>query len=143
MRPAADVACDVYHGQWVPDPSPPPYTNASCAAISQHQDCQGNGRPDSGYEHWRWQPNGCALQRFNASEFARRMRRKSVLFIGDSVARNQMESLLCLLSQVRAEATQRGKAKRRGGGWVSMGGRAHCDSGVVKYGAHGHNPWLC
>ena len=98
---AVPADCDLYHGRWVPDPLPPLYTNATCRGISQHQNCQGNGRPDSGYERWQWKPNGCDLPRFDAREFARLMRRKSILFVGDSVARNQMESLVCLLSQVR------------------------------------------
>ncbi|CAI5974559.1 unnamed protein product [Closterium sp. NIES-64] len=96
--------CDLYHGTWQPDLEPPLYTNNTCAAISQHQNCQGNGRPDSGYERWRWRPGGreeCgALPRFDAVEFMHVMRGKSVLFVGDSVARNHMESLICLLSQV-------------------------------------------
>ena len=102
-RAAVPADCDLYHGRWVPDPLPPLYTNATCRGISQHQNCQGNGRPDSGYERWQWKPNGCDLPRFDAREFARLMRRKSILFVGDSVARNQMESLVCLLSQVRGE----------------------------------------
>ncbi|CAI5481729.1 unnamed protein product [Closterium sp. Yama58-4] len=98
--------CDLYHGSWQPDSEPPLYTNSTCGAISQHQNCQGNGRPDSGYERWRWRPGGreeCgALPRFDAVEFMHVMRGKSVLFVGDSVARNHMESLICLLSQVEA-----------------------------------------
>ncbi|CAI7901871.1 unnamed protein product [Closterium sp. NIES-53] len=96
--------CDLYHGTWQPDLDPPLYTNNTCAAISQHQNCQGNGRPDSAYERWRWRPEGreecAALPRFDAVEFMHLMRGKSVLFVGDSVARNHMESLICLLSQV-------------------------------------------
>ncbi|CAI5475048.1 unnamed protein product [Closterium sp. Yama58-4] len=96
--------CDLYHGSWQPDLDPPLYTNNTCATISQHQNCQGNGRPDSAYERWRWRPGGreeCgALPRFDAVEFMHVMRGKSVLFVGDSVARNHMESLVCLLSQV-------------------------------------------
>ncbi|GJP78956.1 hypothetical protein CLOP_g9214 [Closterium sp. NIES-67] len=96
--------CDLYHGTWEPDTEPPLYTNNTCAAISRHQNCQGNGRPDSAYERWRWRPGGrgeCrGLPRFDAVEFMHVMRGRSVLFVGDSVARNHMESLICLLSQV-------------------------------------------
>ncbi|CAI5475613.1 unnamed protein product [Closterium sp. Yama58-4] len=96
------LACDLYRGSWVPDTSPPLYTNATCPNITRHQNCQGNGRPDSQYERWQWRPKGaaCALPRFDAEEFMRVMRGRGVLFVGDSVARNHFESLVCLLSQV-------------------------------------------
>lgn len=63
------------------------------------QNCQGNGRPDSEYEKWRWKPSECELPRFDAKKFLELMRGKTLAFIGDSVARNQMESMLCLLWQ--------------------------------------------
>eukprot|EP00897_Mesotaenium_endlicherianum_P000957 jgi/Mesen1/10862/ME000093S10375 len=92
--------CDLFHGSWVDDPAGGPYyTNETCGFISEHQDCRGNGRPDHAYEGWRWKPRGCSLPRFDTDEFFRIMRRKTIAFVGDSVARNHMESLLCLLSQ--------------------------------------------
>lgn len=65
------------------------------------QNCQGNGRPDKDYENWRWKPDQCDLPRFNPKKFLELMRGKTLAFIGDSVARNQMESLLCILWQVK------------------------------------------
>lgn len=65
------------------------------------QNCQGNGRPDKDYENWRWRPSQCDLPRFDAKMFLEIMRGKTLAFIGDSVARNQMESMLCILWQVR------------------------------------------
>lgn len=38
------------------------------------------------------------LCRFNGLEFARRMRGRSVMFVGDSLGRNQWESLVCLIA---------------------------------------------
>lgn len=93
-------SCDLYHGGWVFDSSGPLYTNNSCPVITQMQNCQGNGRPDKDYEYWRWKPEQCILPRFDARKFLELMRGKTLAFVGDSVARNQMESLLCILWQV-------------------------------------------
>ncbi|KAL5656357.1 hypothetical protein ACJX0J_035676, partial [Zea mays] len=92
--------CDLYRGEWVTDSSGPLYTNNSCPIITQMQNCQGNGRPDKDYENWRWKPEQCNLPRFDARKFLELMRGKTLAFVGDSVARNQMESLLCILWQV-------------------------------------------
>jgi len=98
---AEQGTCDLYHGRWVLDTSEPLYTNNSCPIITQMQNCQGNGRPDKEYENWRWKPEQCILPRFDARKFLELMRGKTLAFVGDSVARNQMESLVCLLWQVR------------------------------------------
>lgn len=92
--------CDIFHGEWVKDSSYPLYTSATCKIISEHQNCQGNGRPDSAYEKWRWKPHECELPRFDAKEFLRVMKGKRILFVGDSLSRNHLESLVCLLDQV-------------------------------------------
>ncbi|KAK6926345.1 PC-Esterase [Dillenia turbinata] len=94
-----DSECDLYHGKWFFDSSGPLYTNNSCPILTQMQNCQGNGRPDKDYENWRWKPSLCELPRFDAKKFLELMRGKTLAFIGDSVARNQMESLLCILWQ--------------------------------------------
>ncbi|XP_020689183.1 protein YLS7 [Dendrobium catenatum] len=94
------VRCDLYHGKWVHNPEGPLYTNNSCPIITQLQNCQGNGRPDKDYENWRWKPDQCELPKFDAKKFLELMRGKTLAFVGDSVARNQMESLLCILWQV-------------------------------------------
>ncbi|ESW15891.1 hypothetical protein PHAVU_007G111400 [Phaseolus vulgaris] len=94
------VGCDLYHGHWIHDPSGPLYSNNSCPVLTQMQNCQGNGRPDKDYENWRWKPSQCDLPRFDPKKFLEMMRGKTLAFIGDSVARNQMESMLCILWQV-------------------------------------------
>ncbi|XP_010671971.2 protein YLS7 [Beta vulgaris subsp. vulgaris] len=99
-KASVNAECDLYHGEWFYDPAGPVYTNNSCPVITQMQNCQGNGRPDKEYENWRWRPAQCELPRFNGTKFLELMRGKTLAFVGDSVARNQMESLLCLLWQV-------------------------------------------
>ncbi|OIW07239.1 hypothetical protein TanjilG_08354 [Lupinus angustifolius] len=99
--------CDLYHGDWIYDPSGPLYTNNSCPVLTQMQNCQGNGRPDKDYENFRWKPSQCDIPRFDPKKFLELMRGKTLAFIGDSVARNQMESMLCILWQVE-------KPKNRG-----------------------------
>lgn len=94
--------CDLYHGKWIHDSTGPLYTNDSCPVLTQMQNCQGNGRPDKDYENWRWKPSQCDLPRFDPKQFLELMRGKTIAFIGDSVGRNQMESMLCILWQVRA-----------------------------------------
>lgn len=94
--------CDIFKGEWVPDMSgePPPYTGESCPVIHGHYDCMRYGRPDLGYVRWRWRPDGgCEMRRFDAARFLAAMRGRSVAFVGDSLARNQMHSLVCLLSR--------------------------------------------
>ncbi|GAB4828061.1 Protein yls7 [Ancistrocladus abbreviatus] len=97
---SVNPGCDLYHGHWFYDSSGPLYTNNSCPVLTQMQNCQGNGRPDKEYENWRWRPSQCELPRFNGTKFLELMSGKTLAFVGDSVARNQMESLLCILWQV-------------------------------------------
>ncbi|TVU28346.1 hypothetical protein EJB05_19861, partial [Eragrostis curvula] len=95
------TTCDVAKGEWVPDPAAPYYTNATCPFIDSRQDCMKYGKPEiESILRWRWQPDGCDLPRFDPAAFLRLVRHKSMAFVGDSVARNHMQSLMCLLSKV-------------------------------------------
>ena len=99
----AKIECDVSHGRWVADPTPPIYTNETCWQIQDTQNCLRNGRPDTKFLFWKWKPHGsdCDTLRPNATRFLDSMRGKRLAFVGDSIARNQMQSLLCILTQVR------------------------------------------
>lgn len=56
--------CNVFEGQWVWDNvSHPLYTEESCPYLVKQTTCQRNGRPDSFYQDWRWQPHACKLPR--------------------------------------------------------------------------------
>uniref|UniRef100_A0A1J3D1X0 Protein trichome birefringence-like 24 n=1 Tax=Noccaea caerulescens TaxID=107243 RepID=A0A1J3D1X0_NOCCA len=93
--------CDLFAGKWIPDSSGPIYTNSSCGKlIDGHQNCITNGRPDLDFLYWKWKPHDCLLPRFDPRRFLGLMRNKSWAFIGDSISRNHVESLLCMLYTV-------------------------------------------
>nr|GMC91505.1 protein trichome birefringence-like 19 [Ipomoea batatas] len=92
--------CDIFKGKWVPYPEGPYYTNKSKCVIEDRQNCMKFGRPDSEFMKWRWQPDECDLPMFDAGRFLEVVRGKTLAFVGDSVARNQMQSLVCLLASV-------------------------------------------
>ena len=92
--------CDIFTGEWIRNPKAPYYTNTTCWAIHEHQNCMKYGRPDLDFMKWRWKPDGCELPIFNPAQFLELMRDKTLAFVGDSVARNHMQSLMCLLSRV-------------------------------------------
>ncbi|XP_020250219.1 protein trichome birefringence-like 26 isoform X2 [Asparagus officinalis] len=92
--------CDLFKGQWVSNPLGPSYTNNTCNFIDDTSNCLKNGRPDTGYLYWKWKPYDCELPPLDADKFMKSMRDKSWAFIGDSILRNQMQSLTCILSKV-------------------------------------------
>uniref|UniRef100_A0A1J3GMC6 Protein ALTERED XYLOGLUCAN 4 n=1 Tax=Noccaea caerulescens TaxID=107243 RepID=A0A1J3GMC6_NOCCA len=95
-----EALCDYTKGKWVRDEIGPLYNGSSCGTIKDGQNCFRHGRPDSGYLYWKWKPNQCDIPRFDANRFLDLMRDKHLAFVGDSMARNQLESLICLLSTV-------------------------------------------
>ncbi|POO02248.1 Trichome birefringence-like family [Trema orientale] len=90
--------CDVFDGDWVWDESYPLYQSKDCRFLDEGFRCSENGRPDLFYTKWRWQPRNCNLPRFDAKLMLEKLRNKRLVFVGDSIGRNQWESLLCLLS---------------------------------------------
>ncbi|KAK6944077.1 Trichome birefringence-like, N-terminal domain [Dillenia turbinata] len=92
--------CDYSSGRWVSDVNRPlkSYTE-NCPLLDPGFRCRRNGRTDDGYLKWRWQPNGCDLPRFDARDLLERSRNGRIVFAGDSIGRNQWESMLCMLSQ--------------------------------------------
>ncbi|CAM0881699.1 unnamed protein product [Alopecurus aequalis] len=91
--------CDLFDGRWVHDPAGYPlYEAAECPLLSDQVTCRRNGRPDNGYEHWRWQPKGCrGSTRFHGTEALEQCRNRRLVFVGDSLNRNMWESLACIL----------------------------------------------
>ncbi|KAK2663108.1 hypothetical protein Ddye_001682 [Dipteronia dyeriana] len=96
----SEKICDLFSGEWIPNPEAPYYTNTTCWAIHENQNCMKYGRPDTDFMKWRWKPDGCDLPIFNPAQFLEIVRGKSLAFIGDSMTTNQVQSLICLLSRV-------------------------------------------
>ncbi|XP_071717323.1 protein trichome birefringence-like 42 [Rutidosis leptorrhynchoides] len=96
---ADENKCDLFRGRWVWDESGsyPMYKGSECPFINPGLNCQRNGRPDTMYLNFTWQPHGCSLSRFDAENFLRRNKGKKIMFVGDSLSSNQFQSLACLL----------------------------------------------
>ncbi|XP_047065619.1 xyloglucan O-acetyltransferase 2-like [Lolium rigidum] len=115
----ASPPCDYSDGEWVPDARAPLYNGTSCGTIKDGQNCMAHGRPDTGYLHWRWRPRGCDLPAFSPDAFLRWLRNRHLAFVGDSLARNQGESLLCLLaSRSRPDLVYRDGEENKFRRWV-------------------------
>ncbi|WVZ64789.1 hypothetical protein U9M48_014263 [Paspalum notatum var. saurae] len=117
-RKRAAPRCDYSDGAWERSAATAPlYNGTSCAGtIKAGQNCEAHGRPDTGYLRWRWRPRGCALPPFDPAEFLRLVRGRHVAFVGDSLARNQCESLVCLLSSAFPARLVRGAGGGDGDG---------------------------
>lgn len=93
-------SCDYTNGKWVHDKQGPLYNGTTCGTIKEGQNCISHGRPDMGFLQWRWKPKQCPLPRFDPNTFLQLLKNKHIAFVGDSMARNQLESLLCMLATV-------------------------------------------
>ncbi|KAI3771122.1 hypothetical protein L6452_02280 [Arctium lappa] len=93
--------CDLFSGKWVHDNHTYPlYKELQCPYITGEFACGQHGRMDSNYQQWRWQPHACNLPRLDGKEVLEKLRGKRVIFVGDSVIRNQWVSMVCLLQSV-------------------------------------------
>ncbi|KAI3473121.1 hypothetical protein Pfo_030413 [Paulownia fortunei] len=90
--------CNLFSGTWVYDNvSYPLYKEAQCSFMENDFACEKYGRKDLKYQNWRWQPHNCDLPRFNGTALLEKIRGKKLVFVGDSVNRNQWKSMLCLI----------------------------------------------
>ncbi|XP_047332346.1 protein trichome birefringence-like [Impatiens glandulifera] len=89
--------CDFFDGHWIKDHSYPLYEPGTCPHIDEPFDCFHNGRPEFGYESFKWKPKGCNIPRFDGEMMLEVLRGKRLIFVGDSLNRNMWESLVCLL----------------------------------------------
>ncbi|KAH9717368.1 protein trichome birefringence-like 14 [Citrus sinensis] len=121
--------CNYAKGQWVADSRRPLYSGFGCKQwLSEMWACRLTQRLDFSYEGYRWLPNNCEMPEFERSAFLRRMQDKTIAFIGDSLGRQQFQSLMCMATggemspEVEDVGKEYGLVKARGAkrpdGWA-------------------------
>ncbi|KAL4373415.1 hypothetical protein HN51_007319 [Arachis hypogaea] len=114
-----EKSCDYSNGKWVRDKRGPLYNDTNCGMMKEGRNCITHGRPDSEYLYWRWKPSECNLPTFDPNIFLQLVRNKHIAFVGDSLARNQLESLLCMISTISTPKVvhQNGDGQGKFGQW--------------------------
>ncbi|KAD6455106.1 hypothetical protein E3N88_09812 [Mikania micrantha] len=92
-------ACNFGRGKWVRDDNLPLYSGFGCKQwLSGMWACRLTQRTDFAYEKLRWQPKDCQFDHFSGPQFLKRMQDKTLAFIGDSLGRQQFQSLMCMIT---------------------------------------------
>ncbi|XP_047330507.1 protein trichome birefringence-like 16 [Impatiens glandulifera] len=92
-------ACNYAKGRWVADNRRPLYSGLGCKQwLSEMWSCRLTQRTDFSYEGYRWQPENCDMPEFKGSDFLKRMQDKTLAFVGDSLGRQQFQSLMCMIT---------------------------------------------
>lgn len=91
--------CNYAKGKWVPDSRRPLYSGLGCKQwLSEMWSCISNQRMDTSYEQFKWQPKDCEMPEFDGPKFLERMRDKTIAIVGDSLGRQQFQSLMCMIT---------------------------------------------
>ncbi|XP_015889015.2 protein trichome birefringence-like 16 isoform X1 [Ziziphus jujuba] len=91
--------CNYAKGKWVIDHKQPLYSGFGCKQhLSGMWACRLTQRTDFAYESIRWQPKDCQMEEFEGLKFLRRMQDKTLAFVGDSLGRQQFQSLMCMIT---------------------------------------------
>uniref|UniRef100_A0ACD5XWQ1 Uncharacterized protein n=1 Tax=Avena sativa TaxID=4498 RepID=A0ACD5XWQ1_AVESA len=89
--------CNYAKGKWVADEKRPLYSGNECKQwLSKMWACRMMQRTDFLYESYRWQPHGCEMPEFSGPNFLKRMKHKTLAFVGDSLGRQQFQSMMCM-----------------------------------------------
>eukprot|EP00253_Pinus_taeda_P000633 PITA_00633 len=96
---AIEKVCDYTEGKWIQDSRRPIYSGNMCKRwLSEMWACRLTQRPDFSYEKYRWQPDNCVMPNFEGEKFLLRMQNKTLAFVGDSLGRQQFQSMMCLIT---------------------------------------------
>lgn len=97
--PYEKKVCNYAKGRWVADSRHPLYSGLGCKQwLSEMWSCRLTQRQDFSYEGYRWQPDNCEMPEFKGAAFLRKMQDKTIAFIGDSLGRQQFQSLMCMVT---------------------------------------------
>ncbi|KAI0516252.1 hypothetical protein KFK09_008924 [Dendrobium nobile] len=91
--------CNYAKGKWVVDKRRPLYSGSGCKKwLSEMWACRLTKRTDFSFETYRWQPKNCEMPEFEGSAFLNRMQHKTLAFVGDSLGRQQFQSMMCMIT---------------------------------------------
>ncbi|KAJ9551262.1 hypothetical protein OSB04_015307 [Centaurea solstitialis] len=85
--------CNFGKGRWVADENRPLYS-----VVVGMWACRLTQRIDFAYEKLKWHPKDCDMDDFTGAKFLKKMQDKTLAFIGDSLGRQQFQSLMCMLT---------------------------------------------
>ncbi|KAI3938859.1 hypothetical protein MKW92_012482 [Papaver armeniacum] len=89
--------CDYAKGRW--EEGKPLYSGFGCKQwLSGMWACRLTQRTDFAYEKFRWKPFSCEMPEFDGESFLKRMKDKTIALIGDSLGRQQFQSLMCMVT---------------------------------------------
>ncbi|WOK95501.1 protein trichome birefringence-like 34 [Canna indica] len=102
-----DQYCDLFSGRWVLDNvTRPLYSGRRCTYMHDEVACEKYGRTDLKHQLWRWQPHACNIPRFDAERMLRKLSGKRMVYVGDSLNRNQWVSMVCMLESALSTDTK-------------------------------------